>query len=171
MWDSLQKIIGFGPIYIGNVLRLAQGPKRFIAEQQNDQQSLENAFAFLAVSFLFSWIVKASFIQTENPLIELGSDAAGVLLIVLAYGAVVVLSWRAVKGPGDIRKFFVVHFFYAGFLCIILVCWFLMLVGVLRASDPALFQTYLTASTKGMAPPLLLRTWRDSQDSSMGSHL
>jgi hypothetical protein len=166
MWDALEKIIGFVPTYVVNLLALVQGPKRFVAERLSKNESqLENALAFLTVSFLIGWILKASFSREENLFIELGSDAVFVFVQVLAYGAAICLAWRIVKGRADFRKFFVIHFYYTGVLSIILGCWFMTIMGTLRAGDPDFYRELLDATYRGNIATFLLENAEKFQKS------
>jgi len=149
MRELLEKVIGLIPSYIGDLLRLLQGPKTFIAERLSRRDSqLKNAIVFLAISILAAWLLEPSFIRLD-PVIDLAVSEVFMFVSALAYGVAACLAWRIVKGRAELSKFFVVNFYCAGVFKIILSCWILTMVGVLKAMDPALYRDFMKAAFSG----------------------
>jgi hypothetical protein len=149
MKDALERIVRFIPAYVGDLLRLLQAPKTFIAGRlARDGSRLQNGLVFLGVSFLVGWVLKASFIRQE-PFIELASDAAFVFCRVLGYGAALCVAWRIVQGRAPLSKFFAIHFYYSGVLGLIETGWFMAMVGVLRVRDADFYSQLMDAVYHG----------------------
>ncbi len=151
MRDLLERILGYLPAYLKNLPDLVQGPKRFVLERlSRKEHQQEDALVFLAISFLIGWILKASFIR-QGFYIELAADSAFVLALVFAYGVALCLAWRIVKGRAEVQQFFVIHFYYSGVLLLIASCWFMTIVGTLRAFNANLYTRMLENIYQGNA--------------------
>ena len=152
MKDLLEKIFQLGPKYLNDFLGLVQQPKRFaVAHATTHPLPIEDALVFLTISYLLGWIIKVSF-SRSSPVqlgVEFGEEGAVVLGEILAYGAAICLAWRAVQGRATLPTFFVVHFYYSGIFLMIMALWFLFLMGICRAFDPALYAGVLKAACGG----------------------
>jgi hypothetical protein len=137
------------PAYVSDLLRLAQGPKSFVAARVSEGTSpTTHGLLFLAMSFLLGWLIKTSFLRGD-PLIELATGGTFVFLQVLAYGAALCAAWRVVQGRAELQKIFTIHFYYSGVFLLIMACWFMALMGTLRAADPQFYADLLEATYGG----------------------
>jgi hypothetical protein len=142
--DLLDKSTTFVPEYTSDILNLISGPKSFVLERISTDLSIAKALLFLVTSTLFAWIIETPF-QKEITLVSSVRDAALFLLMTITYGAAVYFAWRIVKGHTDIRTVFIIHFYYASVIRIIIACGFLTIVGVIRATDPAFYAEFMNA--------------------------
>ena len=88
-----------------------------------------------------------SFLRSA-PWLEVLPDAAFVLLEV-AYGAAICAAWRAVQGRAELQKIFVIHFYYSGVFLMFMAAWFMLLMGVMRAVDPASSRSHVGGCVQG----------------------
>ena len=166
MKDLLDKIIALIPQYVADITDLISGPKRFVLQRtESDASHLVDSLVFLALSFLIGWFLEIPFLK-RDPLIELAEDAAFFAFSVMAYGAAVCLAWRVVKGRAEIKIFFVIHFYYAGVLKLIMSCSFLAMAGVLRASDAQFYGDYMEAIAQGQALDFVLQNYERFNNSN-----
>ena len=117
---------------------------------------MEGPLRFVALSFMINWIIKLP-LGRSDPIVELATDGAFVLAYVLLYGAAICLAWRIVGGRAGLKQFFAIHFYYAGMLLLIMACFFLATMGLLRALDPALYRELYTAAYSGNLPSFVLQ--------------
>jgi hypothetical protein len=151
----LDKAVAIGPGYLTDLLSLIQQPKRFVASRvSRDPVPIRDALAFLAISFALSWVVKMSFLRSA-PWLEVLPDAAFVLMEVLTYGAAICLAWRVVRGRAELQKIFVIHFYYSGVFLLLMVVWFMLLMGVIKSFDPVFYKAMLEALYGGTFPSFL----------------
>jgi len=157
MKDFLEKLITLVPAYFSDLLNLMSGPKRFARSRLSGKAlSMEGPLRFIGVSFMISWIIKAP-LNRLDPIIELGTDGAFVLAYVALYGGALCLAWRIVGGKGGLKQFFAIHFYYAGILLLIMACFYLAAMGLLRALDPLLYRDLYAAAYSGSLPSFVLQ--------------
>jgi hypothetical protein len=150
MKELFEKLVRLIPAYFDALLPLITGPKAFIRERLGgDGTPLQDALLFLAISFAIGWILKIPLSRGGPPLLELGTDAAFELSLVMAYGAALILAWRTVGGRANVRKFLTIHFYYSGILSFIMSGLFLGTMGTLRAADPVLYRQIYEAAYGG----------------------
>ena len=139
MHEALERVFGHIPAYLRTLSDIVPNPKRFVQHQfsQGDRQ-LENALVFLGISFLIGWVAKSSF--GDRSLMDLATDAVFLFIGILAFGLVLCLVWRMVKGRAPIQRLLIVHFYYSGVLYILYSCWFLITIGVVRVGNPAFYK-------------------------------
>lgn len=153
MQEALERILGYIPTYLRTLPDIVSTPKRFIREQfSQGERQLENALVFLGISFLIGWVLKSSF--GDHSFIELATDAAFLLIEVLAYGTAVLLVWRIVQGRAQTQKIFITHFYYSGVLSLLYSCWFMLSIGAMRIGNPALYKLLFDNIHKGNMQPL-----------------
>jgi hypothetical protein len=155
--ELLERILRFIPSYLGNLLEVARGPKQFIRKRLSHQEhQFENALVFLGISFVIGWVLKLS-MDRKNPGIELLIGAGFILMVVLGYGAAVLVAWRTVRGRADIQKIFTIHFYYSGVLILFTSCWFMAIMGILKAGSPQLYANMMNSVNTGIAGHWLCR--------------
>jgi hypothetical protein len=147
MKDLLDKIITFVPEYIADIIQLISSPKHFALERVSKEQNITNALMFLITSIVAVWVIQIP-IQRTTSQIDLAEDVVVFMLETLAFGAAICLSWRIVRGSADIKTIFVIHFYFASVIRIIMTCGFLVMVGAIRASDPSLYTDFMDAICK-----------------------
>jgi hypothetical protein len=149
MNELLQRIVAFIPAYVGNLVNVVQGPKRFIRGRLSHQEhQLEDALLFLGISFLIGWVLKLSFVGKEL-FKELLADSGFILMMTLGYGLAVCLAWRTVKGRADTQKHLIIHFYYSGVLILGEACWFMALIGILKAGSPQFYTQLMDSVQRG----------------------
>jgi hypothetical protein len=122
----------------------------------SDELRLTDALLFLAISFVIGWGLEISFLK-QNPLIDLASSAIFFMFSVMTFGGAVCLAWRLVKGAADINKFFVIHFYYAGVIKLIMACTVMAAIGVLKAFDHQLYEEFMNATYQGQNMNFMIR--------------
>ncbi|HSJ13476.1 MAG TPA: hypothetical protein VK939_03620 [Longimicrobiales bacterium] len=148
MKDILDKLARALPAYLGSLLELLAGPKRFVAKKLEEEGRLTNALIFLAVSAALAFLLKLPLLKGDVWL-ELGAAAAFTFLIWFGFGAAIWLAWRIVGGRGGLEGTLVISFYFAGVIELLLACAYLGFIGTLRAADPAAYQTMLEALSNG----------------------
>src|SRR5512138_1938426 len=137
MKELLERVVDVIPAYVTDFLGLIAGPKRFISDRLDQEEpAIQGALVFFGASFAISWIIQAPLMQPDyplQPLSNLGTDAVFVLICGGAYGAAICLAWRLVGGKAGLSLFFVIHFYYAGVLLVIMAATFLVMMGIIRA--------------------------------------
>ena len=95
----------------------------------------------------------------RDPFIEIAEDASFFGFEVMAFVAALCLAWRLVKGRAEVKIFFVIHFYYAGVLCLIMAFNHMAILGALRASDVQLYRDYIEAVAQGQILDFALRKY------------
>jgi hypothetical protein len=135
MKDLLDRIIVLIPQYIADLTDLISGPKRFLLQRTESGAShLVDSLLFLALSYVIGSFLDIPFLE-RDPFIPLAEDASFFAFEVMAFGAALCLAWRLVKGRAEIRILFVIHFYYAGVLWLMIALSLTAEIGVLRATD------------------------------------
>lgn len=153
MKELLERVIGVIPAYVSDFLSFISGPKKFILDRlDQDESAMQNALVFFGVSFAISWIIKAPLMRSVSPLDPLsqfGTEAAFVFICAGAYGGAIYVAWRLVGGKAGLSRFFVIHFHFAGVLLIIMAGTFLATMGIIRAGDAHLYKEMFDAAEGG----------------------
>jgi hypothetical protein len=149
--DLLEKLVTLVPTYVGDFLRLTSGPKQFLTERvSSGEAKWADGFIFLAISFVLAFLMGIPLASGDaDPVLDLASEGVFVLIYVMLFGYAVYLSWRVLGRVAPIQLFFVIHFYVAGVLKLILTATFLAAVGVLRVGDPALSAEMLRETSAG----------------------
>jgi hypothetical protein len=149
MKDLLDRTIALIPHYITDITDLISGPKCFLLQRtENGASHLADSLLFLALSFVISWFLDLSFLD-RDPFIQIGEDLSFFAFGVMAFGAALCLAWRLVKGRAEIKVLFVIHFYYAGVLWLMMALSAMAALGVLRATDAQLYEDYREAVAQG----------------------
>jgi hypothetical protein len=151
MKDLLEKILAYLPVYIPDLIQLVSGPKRFVAERNRGQEGdAMKAFTFLGISLAIFFALQAPLVASGK---EFLSDTGGhgllYLFFVVAFSAIVRLSWRIVGGKADYQRILVTSSYYAGIVAIGLALAILCSMGILRMFYPesyALFIRFVATS-------------------------
>jgi hypothetical protein len=147
--EFFNSLVGVVPEYLGDVLALTSGPKRFVADRLAKRESRwQEGFLFFAISFTLTFAVCVPFVRTDA-LHELISDAPFVAAYVVLFGYATFFAWRLVGATAPIQPFFLIHFYFAGVLKLMLTATFMVGMGVLRGGDPALYQQVIAAAAGG----------------------
>jgi hypothetical protein len=93
-------------------------------------------------------VIEAPLIR-NNLSVKLASGAAFVLFYMALYGGAICLAWRIVGAGAPLKRFFSIHFYYAGVLKIIMSCLFLAMMGTIRAGDANLYEEIYDAVESG----------------------
>jgi hypothetical protein len=149
MNELLARIVRLIPSYLGNLLEVVRAPKRFIRERlSHPELPFENALAFLGISLVIGWLIKLS-IDQKDPWMALLIGAGFILVVVLGYGAGLCIAWRAVGGRADVQKIFIIHFYYSGVLKLFTSCWFMTIMGIMKAESPEFYGNLMTSVKSG----------------------
>jgi len=149
--DLLEKLVTLVPKYVGDVIRLTSGPKQFLMERVSTGEARwADGLIFLAISFVLAFLIGLPLARADaDPMLDLASEGVFVLLYVVLYGYAVYLSWRVLGKVAPIQQFFVIHFYVAGILKLLLTAAFIAVVGVLRVGDPAMNEEMLREVAAG----------------------
>ena len=159
MKDLLDRSIALIPQYITDITDLISGPKRFLLQRtESDASHLADSLLFLALSFVISWLLNISFLD-RDPFIEIAEDASFFVLGVMAFGAALCLAWRLVKGRAEMKILFVIHFYYAGVLWLMMALSYMAILGVLRATEVQLYEDYREAVAQGQILEFALKNY------------
>lgn len=146
MKDLLEKILSYLPVYVPDLTRLVSGPKCFVAERNKGQEGdLVKAFMFLGISMAIFFALQAPLAVSGKEFVtDTGSHGLLYLLFVVAFSAIVRLSWRIVGGKADYRRFLVISSYYAGGVAIGLALATLCFVGILRVFYPDSYTLFIS---------------------------
>ncbi len=150
MKELIVKLLKQIPAFFEDLFPLVRMPKRFVAKRLSKRKSdtLQKALMFLLVSFLIGWLIELPF--TKGDIWQnLGSEGAFVLSYIVLYGGALYLAWRTVGGKGEMQKFFIIFFYYAGIIKLLMSLTFLGIMGTMRALDPILYKDFYSATTSG----------------------
>lgn len=150
--ELLERVVGVFPVYFDGLLSLLSGPKTYVAERLkvDGPSALKNALLFLGITHLLQWTLKIP-LERGDPLLGLSSDTVFVLILILSYGAALLMAWRLVGARIELRTFFTVHFYFSAIFLVLMAILFLCMTGVLRMLDPALYARILEATHNGSA--------------------
>jgi hypothetical protein len=150
MKEVLERLVGLFPAYFEALLSLLSGPKRFVAGRLKDDGSaaLKNALLFLGITYLLQWALKIP-LEPGDPFLALSTDTVFVLMLILSYGAALLVSWRLVGAKIELRSFFTVHFYFSAIFLVLMAILFLGMTGTIRMFDPALYGQMFDAARNG----------------------
>ena len=161
MKDLLLKFLKLIPAFFEDFFPLVTGPKRFVAKRLSKRNSdaLQRALTFLLVSFLISWLIEFPF--NEGDIWQnIGPEGAFVLSYIVLYGGALYLAWRTVGGKGKMRNFFIIFFYYAGIIKLLMSLTFLGIMGSMRAFDPELYDVFYSTAKSGNLPAYAFENYR-----------
>lgn len=138
MNDLFSKALTALPVYIGQVLGLLSGPKRFVLARDMDSPQAETeAYTFLGVTIFLTLIAQVSMLpEQKDYLLTFASFAVMAAINLTLMSAALYLAWRLVGGTLGLRTFFTVSCYFAGISTLIFAAFTLLGGGVLRMLDP-----------------------------------
>jgi hypothetical protein len=146
--DLMAKLIAALPNYIVDLTSIVSSPKRFVLQRASSAESpLIDALIFLVLSSAIALGLQLPFMQQNA--FDLSTQLSFSVLVIVAFGGVVCLAWRCVKGTGSIINHFVIHFYYAGVLDMIAACYFMSFIGIFRIADRHLCGEFMMAICRG----------------------
>jgi hypothetical protein len=148
MEELFKRALDLFPRYIGDLLSLLSGPKRFVAHRVRSGTPLESASIFLAISVAINFLLKLPF-SDESPAYEILRTAAFSLVVWTMAGVVIWLAWRAVGGAGPIDRTLAIAFYLFGVLEYVMSVTALAIAGAMKTIDPPLYDAFVQAFRDG----------------------
>jgi hypothetical protein len=138
MNDLFGKALTALPVYIGQVLSLLSGPKRFVlARDMESPQAESEAYTFLGVTIFLTLIAQVSMLpEQKDYLLTFASFAVMAAINLTLMSGALYLAWRLVGGTLGLRTFFTVSCYFSGISTLIFAAFTLLGGGVLRMLDP-----------------------------------
>jgi len=149
MKDLLEKILSYLPVYIPDLVRIVSGPKRFVAERNKGSEGdLIKAFTFLGISMSIFFILQAPLAATGRDFFtDTASHGIQYLFFIVAFSAVLRLSWNIVGGKANYQRYLLTSCYYAGATSIGLAIAGLCFIGVLRVFYRESYALFVKAVT------------------------
>jgi hypothetical protein len=157
MRELFERVFSFVPQYIADITALVSRPKQFVlGRATSSERSLTDALSFFAMSFMIGWLLKVGFLK-RDPVLDLASEAAFVMISAVGFGAAVCMAWRLVSGPINLKIIFTISFYYLGVTRLISACAFLILIGILKNGQPELYEELINAACAGRMTEFIQR--------------
>jgi hypothetical protein len=144
MKDLLEKILGYLPSYLGDLVQLVTRPKRFIAERNTGRKGdLLKALTFLGISLSVCFILQAPLLLEKDFWTDAGSNGIVFLIATTVLSGVLHIAWKVVGVKLDFQRILITLSYYSAVIALCLVVTSLCQLGILRIFDPRLYNLLL----------------------------